>query len=95
MDTFFRYYIQFKSHLYNIKYFLQYLETINYCKDLKTSSVLLTIDESTEDTPLFACRVDDPNKADEIGSELNGGFTDMRMAIFTLPEQESNLVSRV
>lgn len=70
-------------------------ETINYCQDLKTTSVLLTIDERTEDTPVFACRIDDPNTAEQIGSKFDGNFTDMRMAIFTLPEEQCNLVSRV
>jgi len=70
-----------------------YSETIAYCQDLKNSSVLLSIDASTEDTPLFACRVD-PDKAEEIGNTANGRFTDMRTALFTLPEVQSNLVSR-
>ncbi|KAJ6642177.1 NAD(P)H pyrophosphatase NUDT13, mitochondrial [Pseudolycoriella hygida] len=69
-------------------------ETIPYCQDLKNTSVLLTIDESTEDTPLFACRIDDPSKADEIGDKFNANFTDMRMAIFTLPEEQCNIISR-
>lgn len=69
-------------------------ETINYCKDLKKTSVLLTIDESTEDTPIFACRIDDYTKGEMIGSKFDGNFTDMRMAIFSLPEEQSNLVSR-
>lgn len=72
-----------------------FLEAINYCQDLKNTSVLLTIDDSTEDTPIFACRIDDPNEAETIGSKFNANFTDMRMAIFTLPEEQSNFVSRV
>ncbi len=72
-----------------------FVETINYCQDLKKTSVLLTIDESTKDTPVFACRIDDPNLADTIASKFDGNFTDMRMAIFTLSEDQCNLVSRV
>lgn len=72
-----------------------FVETINYCQDLKKTSVLLTIDDSTDDTPIFACRIDDPNEAETIGSKFDGNFTDMRMAIFTLPEEQSNIVSRV
>lgn len=70
-------------------------ETIEYCEDLKKTSVLLTIDESTEDTPIFACRVSDPSKTEMIGRKFDGNFIDMRMAIFTLPEDQCNLVSRV
>ncbi|KAG4071440.1 hypothetical protein HA402_011594 [Bradysia odoriphaga] len=69
-------------------------DTIDYCKDLKKTSVLLTIDESTEDTPIFACRIDDPNQGEMIGTKFDGNFTDMRSAIFTLSEEQSNLVSR-
>ena len=72
-----------------------FLETIDYCKDLKKTSVLLTIDESTEDTPIFACRIDDYTQGEMIGRKFDGNFTDMRTAIFTLPEEQSNLVSRV
>lgn len=72
-----------------------FLETIAYCQDLKKSSVLLAIDPSTKDSPLFACRLDDATKAKDIGSKFDGRFTDMRTAIFTLPEERANLISRV
>lgn len=72
-------------------------EAINYCQDLEKTSVLLAIDESeTENTPLFACTIDDADAAEQrIASQFDASFIDMRTAFFALPEEHCNLISRV
>ncbi|CAG7830755.1 unnamed protein product [Allacma fusca] len=60
------------------------------CEELKSSSVLLTIKDDTDDKPLFACNVK-PDIADTI---TDGEFTDMRKAILTLNTNEAKLVCR-
>ncbi len=61
---------------------------------MKKSSVLLGIDQNTEDTALFACTVKDESV---IGTAAGEGarFVDMRKAIMTLPAKDAAFVSRV
>lgn len=65
----------------------------SFCKEVKTSSVLLGIEEDTEDRPLFACPVS-PDLAGAV-EEADGNFTDMRMALLLLRTKDAALVSRV
>jgi len=62
-----------------------------FCKDIQNSSVLLGIDETSEDDrALFACPV---TSQDAIGNKT-ARFSDMRRAIFGLPEKEAAMVGR-
>lgn len=63
----------------------------NVCKDVKTSSVLLSIEEDSEDKPLFAC----PVSPDQAGTVSGGDFADMRKALLLLHSKDAALVSRV
>ena len=59
---------------------------------MQKSSVLLGIDENTEDTALFACSVSNESAA---VADQGLRFSEMRRVITTLPAKESAFVSRV
>lgn len=69
------------------------LKSVN--PNAKTNSIVLGVDDKgDEDKPLFVCPV--PAESEEqIQESFNGRFSDMRRALFSLSEEDHQLVTRV
>jgi len=72
------------------------LEIEPYCPDVKKNSVVLGVDEDSEENrALFACAIKPEEAFEEVQTKYEGKFADMRVAIITLNAVEAQLVGRV
>jgi len=60
---------------------------------VKQSAIVLDVEETEEMTPLFVCSVP-PNVEGDVRDKYNGFFSDMRKALFTVSDEQHQLISR-
>lgn len=61
---------------------------------MKQTSIVLGVDNDSDMHPLFACPIP-PENEESVQEAFKGRFLDMRRALFSLSDEEHQLVTRV